>query len=153
MFIFAAKNMKNSDKKDWAKLLYLQGDMTQKEIAAKVDISEQTLCKWVKIDNWEHQRTSLIITKEAQLVLLYEQLALLNKNIKESDAGYATPSQADTLIKYSAAIRTLETDVSLADVISVASRVLNFIRGIDNEKAKEVAKYFDAFIKDSAKKA
>lgn len=145
--------MKNADKKDWAKLLYLQGDMTQKEIAAKVDISEQTLCKWVKIDNWEHQRTSLIITKEAQLVLLYEQLALLNKNIKESDAGYATPSQADTLIKYSAAIKTLETDVSLAEIISVASRVINFIRGIDNEKAKEVAKYFDAFIKESAKKA
>jgi transposase-like protein len=145
--------MKNADKKDWAKLLFLQGDMTQKEIAAKVDISEQTLCKWVKIDNWEHQRTSLIITKEAQLVLLYEQLALLNKNIKESDAGYATPSQADTLIKYSAAIKTLETDVSLAEIISVASRVINFIRGIDNEKAKEVAKYFDAFIKESAKKA
>ena len=146
-------NLKSAQKKEWAKLLYLQGDMSQKEIAQKVETSEQTLCKWIKLEGWEHQRTSLIITKENQLCLIYDQLAMLNKAIKDSTTGYATPPQADTLIKYSAAIRSLETEVALADVIEVAKRFVNFLRPIDIEKAKEVTRLFDAFIKDAAKKA
>jgi hypothetical protein len=146
-------NIKGAQKKEWAKLLYLQGDMLQKEISQRVETSEQTLCKWIKTEGWEHQRTSLIITKEAQLCLIYDQLAMLNKAIKDSKDGYATPGQADTLIKYAAAIRTLETEVALADVIEVAKRFVNFLRPIDLEKAKDVTRLFDAFIKEAAKKA
>ena len=146
-------SIKSAHKKEWAKILYLQGDMSQKEISQKVETSEQTLCKWIKTEGWEHQRTSLIITKENQLCLIYDQLAMLNKAIKESASGYATPSQADTLIKYSASIRALETEVALADVIEVAKRFVNFLRPVDIDKAKEVTRLFDAFIKDTAKKA
>lgn len=146
-------NFSNAQKKEWAKLLYIQNELSQKEIAQKVETSEQTLCKWIKNEGWEHQRTSLVITKENQLALIYDQLSALNNAIKASPQQFATPAQADTLIKYSAAIRSLETETALADVIEVAKRFIKFIRPIDLEKAKEVTRLFDAFIKDASKRA
>lgn len=164
--------MKNADKKDWAKLLYVQGDLSQKEIALKVDISEQTLCKWIKVEGWERLKVSIIMTKEEELKRLYEQLSALNKYIKEEgnpvidkkaseEKGTtiykylkcATTSQSDTIAKLSAAIRNLETEISLADTITVARKFINFLRSIDLDKAKDVTSLFDAFIKHSAKKA
>lgn len=142
-----------AQKKEWAKLLYLQNEITQKEIAQKVGTSEQTLTKWINNEGWKLQRTSIVITKENQLVLLYDQLEALNSAIRDGEQKYATPAQADTIVKYSAAIRALETEISLADVIEVAKRFVKFLRPIDNEKAKDVAKLFDAFIKEESKRA
>jgi transcriptional regulator with XRE-family HTH domain len=164
--------MKNADKKEWAKLLFTKENLTQKEIAAKVGVSVQTICKWVKDEGWERLKTSIIMTKEEELRRLYEQLSELNKYIKEvgnpivdtkktkeaqetvyTYVKYATAAQSDTIAKLSAAIRNLETDISLADTITVAQKFINFLRPIDLDKAKEATALFDAFIKDSAKKA
>jgi transcriptional regulator with XRE-family HTH domain len=164
--------MKNAEKKEWAKLLFTKENLTQKEIAAKVGVSVQTLCKWVKEEGWERLKTSILMTKEEELRRLYEQLSELNKHIKEvgnpvldpiktkengepvyNYTRYATASQSDTIAKLAAAIRSLETETSLADIISVGRKFINFLRPIDIDKTKEFTSLFDAFIKDSAKKA
>lgn len=147
-----ASEMKISEKKEWAKLLFIKENLTQKEIAAKVGTTEKTLSKWVNAEHWEHLKVSIVITKEEELRRLYEQLSGINSFIKESPQKFATPGQADTITKLAAAIRSLETDISLADTITVAQKFINFLRPIDLEKAKEVTLLFDAFIKDSAKK-
>ena len=40
-------------KKEWAKMLYLKEHLTQAEVAERVGVSKQTLCKWVKTEKWE----------------------------------------------------------------------------------------------------
>jgi DNA-binding transcriptional regulator LsrR (DeoR family) len=145
--------MNKSEKKDWAKLIYLKENWTQKEIAAKVKVSETTLSHWAKKENWAHLKTSLVITKEEQLRRIYEQIAALNDAIVISEQKYATASQADTMNKLAAAARTMETEVALADVIEVGSRFINFLRPIDIEKTKEFTLLFDAFIRESAKRS
>lgn len=41
----------------------------------------------------------------------------------------------------------METDVGIADIISVQTKFIEFLRSIDFEKAKELTQLSDAFIK------
>lgn len=148
--------MKSNKKKELAKLLFVRENLTQKEIAERVGTSEQTICRWVaENDNeWKKLRQSIIITKEEQLRRLYEQMDELNQEISRRDPGkrYANTKEADTLVKLTAAANNLESDASIADIIEVSKRFLNFMRPVNLDKAREMSGYLDAFIKDQLRK-
>jgi DNA-binding XRE family transcriptional regulator len=141
--------LSNKQKKDWAKVLYLKENLTQKEIAQKVCVTEKTLSHWIKADNWAQYKSSLIVTKEEELRRIYMQINELNTCIfkREEGARFANSKEADTLTKLTAAARSLETETSIADVIEVAMQVCNFIKKDDLIKAQEMSNYFEAFIK------
>ena len=145
--------MNTSDKKEWAKLLYTREPVkiTQKEVARRVGVSERTMSKWVANERWDQLRQSIIVTKEEQLRRLYMQIDELNTAIFEREPGerFATSTQADTLNKLASAAKKLETEASIADVIEVSKRFLNWLRQNEFEKAKELSNLFDAFIKDT----
>lgn len=148
--------MKTNQKKELAKLLFIKENLSQKEIAERVDVSEQTITRWVNENEgeWRRLRQSLIVTKDEQLRRIYDQLDELNQTIMKRDEGnrYANPKEADTMVKLTAAAKNLETDASIADIIEVSKRFLNFIRPINIEKAKEVSLLLDSFIKDQLKR-
>ena len=89
----------NQQKKDWAKLLYLQGDTDNKDIAEKVGVSRNTITRWAKDENWEMLRAAVTSTREEQIRNMYHQIAQINKSIAESDTKYATTAQADAINK------------------------------------------------------
>lgn len=140
-------------KKDWAKLLFLKEQLTQKEIASKVDVSEKTISKWVRDENWQQLRASITITKEESLRRFYMQVNEINDMISSREPGKRFPDskETDTLVKLTATIKNLETDASVADVIEVFKRFLNFIRPISLEKAQEFIVFQDAFVKSILK--
>ena len=143
-------------KKEHAKLLFIKENLSQKEIAEKVEVSEKTINRWVNENNeeWKRMRQSIIITKEEQLRRIYEQLDELNQAIQKRDAGckYANSKEADVIVKLTAAANNLESDASIADIVEVAKRFLNWLRPLDLQKAKEVSALLDAFIKDQMKR-
>ncbi len=144
--------MNRQQKKDYAKMLYLQDlSITQKEIAERAEVAEKTVSNWVNKEGWEQLRTNLLTTRETQLSHLYGQLRVLNKTIaeRENEERYATTKEADVLIKLTSAIRNLEQDMSIADIVSVAKRFLNYVRNINMKQAKEISALFDSFIKDN----
>jgi predicted DNA-binding protein YlxM (UPF0122 family) len=146
----------NKQKKEWAKSEYLRGDLSQKEIAEKVGISTVTMTKWVNDpeDNWDRLRKSMLITREAQLTRLYIQLDELNSSIMGKPQGkrFADSKEADTISKLAGAIKTLETEASISDVVEVSKRFLNWLRPLAPHKAKEVAAMFNDFIKSLLKR-
>lgn len=148
--------MKPNLKKEHAKLLFTQEKLSQKEIAERVNVSEQTITKWVNANNgeWRRLRQNLIVTKKEQLSRIYEQLDEITEEVQKRDKGkrYVNSKEADILVKLTAAAKNLETEASVSDIIEVAMRFLNFMRPIDLEKTKEISGYFDAFIKDQLKK-
>jgi uncharacterized protein YjcR len=137
------------EKREWAKLLFIAQNMTQIEIAEKVSVSKTTINKWAKLDKWDEQKASLTVTREQQLQRLYMQIAEINKVIAEREQKYPSPSESDTINKLAAAIEKMERDISLADIISVSMRFLNWLRVSDIQQAKKMSTLFDAFIKDS----
>lgn len=148
--------MKPNLKKEHAKLLFTMEKLSQKEIAERVNVSEQTITKWVNANNgeWRRLRQNLIVTKKEQLSRIYEQLDEITTVIQTREKGkrYVSSKEADILVKLTAAAKNLETETSLAEIIEVGMRFLNWMRPVDLEKAKEFSGYFDGFIKDQLKK-
>lgn len=142
-------DLSKAQKKDWAKVLYLRENLNQKELAARVGVTEKTISSWIKADNWEQFKSSLIVTKDEELRRIYMQINELNTAIFKRPEGerFAKNGEADTLVKLAATARNLETDTSISEVIEVAKQVLAFIRKDDLAKAQELSNIFDAFIK------
>jgi transposase len=139
-------------KKEFACELYIRG-LTQKEIAAKIDVSERTMSLWVNKGNWDVMRKSQLITKQKILADYYEQLEEVCNHIKQKPEGqrYADNKTADIQMKITAAIKSLETELGISDVVDVSIRILKWLRGIEPDKAKELSGVFDAFIQSLAK--
>lgn len=143
----------NIDKKDIAKSLYLNGTFTQEEIAEKVGTTRQTVSRWVKQGAWDELKASLTITPAQILAGLNRQIVEINNNINQREEGkrFATVPEADTLAKLASAIKKIEQDVGIADIVDVGIRFTNWLRALDLDKAKEFNNLLDAFIKDQMK--
>lgn len=146
--------MKTDQRKELAKLLFVNEQLTQREIAQRVGVSEKTFSRWVNEGQWRKLRQSLLVTKEEQLRRIYDQIDELNTAIASREPGqrYANTKDADTLSKLTSAAKSLESEASISDIVSVAKRFLNWLRPQDIEKAKEISSLIDAFIKDQLKR-
>lgn len=134
-------------KRGYAKLLFTKEKLTQKEIAIRIGISQNTISKWASEDNWEAAQKSLMLTREEQLRNMMEELDILNCEIAKSGRKYATKEQAyirDTLVQN---INKLEIEVTAHETYNVAKEMIGYYRGIDLDKAKTLAEDFDEFIK------
>ena len=135
-------DLTNKQKKEWAGTLYLKENLTQQEIADKVGVSRITVNKWIKAEMWEQQKTGITLTRESVIGNLYGR--------KEGER-YATSKEADALVKLAAAIKKMETDTGIADIISVGMRFIEFLRPVNLELAKDVTRMYDLFVKSSIK--
>jgi DNA-binding transcriptional regulator LsrR (DeoR family) len=140
--------MKQKEKQEWAKTLYLSENLTQQEISDKIGVSRNTINRWIKNGKWEDLKTSFTVTREQQLQRLYLQIAEINKVIAGRERKYPDSKEADMISKLAVAIDKLERESSLSDIISVSVKMLNWVRKYDLEKAKELSGLFDAFIKE-----
>jgi len=77
--------------KDYAKRLFLEG-VTQKEIARRLVRTEKTIGNWKEDGQWDKLRKSLLVTKDTQLISLYNQLDRLNKEIETRPVIYDIPA-------------------------------------------------------------
>lgn len=68
--------------KDLAKILFVNDDVSKKEIAARLGVTEKTVGKWEKEGQWEKLKISLLVTKDNQLTNLYGQLQSALDEIK-----------------------------------------------------------------------
>ena len=142
--------LNNSQKKQWAQTLYLRENLTQLEIAERVGVSRVTVSKWVRDGKWEEQKAGITLTRQEQVANLYLQVAEINRTIATRHEGERFPNskEADILGKLSAAIRNMEQETGIADVISVLTAFIEWLRPLDLDKAKELTRLADAFIKD-----
>lgn len=135
-------------KKELAQFFFCNSNLSQKEIAEKVGISEVSMSRWVREGRWDTLKASITITRQEQLNRVYQQIAAINKKIVEEQEGIPTGADADVLAKLAAVVERLEKETSITDVVSVSMKFLDWLRKIDTEKAKELSYLFDAFIKD-----
>ena len=143
-------SINNSQKKQWAQTLYLRENLTQLEIAERVGVSRVTVSKWVRDGKWEEQKAGITLTRQEQVANLYRQVAEINRTIATRHEGERFPNskEADILGKLSAAIRNMEQETGIADIISVLTAFIEWLRPLDLDKTKEITRLADAFIKD-----
>ena len=145
-----AADLTNAQKKEWAKTLYLRENLTQQEIADRVGVSRVTVSNWVRAGKWEEQKAGLTLTRQEQVANLYRQVAEINRAISARAEGerYPNSKEADILGKLSASIRNMEQETGIADIISVLTGFVEWLRPLDLDKAKELTRLADAYITD-----
>lgn len=138
---------------DYAKVLFLKENLTQKEIAEKVGVSEVTMSRWVNDNNWESLKQSVSVTREERMRSTITQLTELDNLIASRDENYRFPSKEESNIRRRlvADLASLENECGLSDVINVSRKILDWIKPIDPAKGKEMLSLFDAYIKDQLK--
>jgi len=138
---------------DYAKMLFIYDKLTQKEISKKTDVSEPTISKWVKDGNWEDYRKAISVTRDERYRSTINQLTELDNLINSRDENYRFPTKDESNIrrKLVADLKTLEVECGIVDVINVSIRLLEWLRKVDNEKAKEMSDIFNSYIKSSFK--
>ena len=143
-------DLTNAQKKEWAKTLSLRENLTQQEIADRVGVSRVTVSNWVRAGKWEEQKAGLTLTRQEQVANLYRQVAEINRAISARAEGerYPNSKEADILGKLSASIRNMEQETGIADIISVLTGFIEWLRPLDLDKAKELTRLADAYIKD-----
>lgn len=111
-------NLTIKQKREWAQLLYTKEHISQKEIAERVGVSQQTMSRWVTKFKWDELKASITITREEQLKNLYRQLSEMNKAISEREGNkYPTAAEADTITKLASAIDKLESETGLNEIL------------------------------------
>jgi hypothetical protein len=137
--------------KDFAKILFVNDNVSQKEIAIRLKVSEKTIGKWSKDEDWDKLKKSLLVTKDNQLNMFYDQLDFLNTNIKGRDYKIASTKEADVISKITSAIKKLETELSIGETVEVAKQLIQFVRSQDVVFANQLTKYCDVFINQKMK--
>lgn len=142
-------------KKDLAKILFIREKLEQKVIADRVGVSEKTISSWVNENDgqWRRERQRLLISKSDQLNSFYVQLENLNQQIESVNKGIPDSKQADIQIKLTAAIRNLETDLAIGDIVEAGMRFIKHIQIIGTiEQVKEFADLWNSFIQNELRK-
>jgi transposase len=148
-----AREISIEEKKELAKILFTREHLDQKVVALRVNVSEKTIGKWVQDGNWREMRRRLLLTKEQELINLYEQLEYLNKAIKEGKTKHADSKQADIQRKLSATIRDLETNLGIAEIVESGIRFIKHVQQVGTtEQVLEMADLWNSFVQASIKK-
>jgi hypothetical protein len=142
--------MNDEQKKQWAQSLFIYQDYTIRNIAMMVDVSEATIRQWIAEGQWEGMKKSMLTTRTVQLNYLYDILAALTTRIKEQEEG--NTKDADLLIKYTTAIKNLEADTDVPQIIEVAKMFTTWLQHEDLELTKAVTQKFDMFIREQLRK-
>lgn len=152
--------MAKQEQREHARLLYVNERITLKEVAERVKVTEKTVGRWCKEDNWDKLRKSLLTTREAQLTHWYNQLDAINmdiaerpdlfdekgKKLKRPPKLIPTSAEADIMAKTTSNIKSLEVDIGLGEIVETGKKLITFIQHINLDDAKLFKNYFDEYI-------
>ncbi|MDR2652066.1 MAG: terminase [Prevotellaceae bacterium] len=140
-------------KKSLARFYYMEGE-TQKVIAQKTGISEVTLSRWVKSEEWATKRAAATLTR-AEIV--NNLLRKLNEYLEDTDAD---DINYDKLCKLAATIEKLDKKANVVDAIDVFmsfNKWMIFRQTFDSDVTPELIKainrYQDLFITEQLGKS
>lgn len=137
-----------------AKYIFLAENVTAKDLAVRVGVDEKTMGKWIEELGWKKFKRNLILTRDEQLAILYDELVEINQHILSQPEGqrFADSKLANTRRYLVKDIKELETDAQLPEIISSLTQLLNYVRRNSSiDDTKFVAGFVDGFIKSKLK--
>lgn len=140
--------MKQTAKQIQAQALFTSGKYLQKEIGVIVGVNEKTIGAWVEKFKWKDLRSSLTVTKEAQIKMILNHIDEINTGISQREVGQRTPTtkETDSLIKLSTTLKNLEADLGISEMVTFGIKFIEHIKRINFDKGKDVGLLFDGFI-------
>lgn len=104
----------SESKRELARVLYLSG-LRQDEILDKVDVSRQTLSRWINSLGWKELRAAKTITRPQLVNKILESISNLLDRANEPGNEEMLAGMSDRLIKLTSAIKKLEKEANIVD--------------------------------------
>jgi predicted DNA-binding protein YlxM (UPF0122 family) len=141
-------------KREYAKMLYLKGGLTQTEIAERSGLSRPTISAAIKKDGWDILKAEMAMTDEEMIAQIRGQINEVKDEIdsRPPDKRKYTPADLDGLRKLYKTMKELKGEATVADMVSFGEKFIAYCRPIDPEFTKRFTALYDAFIKDNLKK-
>lgn len=136
--------------KEHAKVLYLHENITsQKELAKRVDVRENTIGKWIAEGKWANLKKNFLLTREERMSDLLDELTEIQTVIKNQKDGARFADHKTALVRRMLVndIKALEVSASKPEIIAACMDLIRFVRPENSEEAKIITKWADIFIK------
>lgn len=130
--------MKISQKKLLAKELYINTDLTQKEIAERVDVTPNTISKWCS--KWKEIKAAKTSTRDEIVARYLRMIDSILKNAEDEERTI-TDSEADKISKLNKAKDSIDKELGLAVFIQVFREYNSWLININPDLAKDNNNY------------
>lgn len=136
-----------------ARNLFFQTDLSNQQIAALLDISRNTITRWIKQEQWREMKHAAVQAPGAVLLELYDQLTALNRNInsREPQLRYPTPEEAMIQRRLMMSIKTTERQHP-GNYMQVYSELIDELKYEDIELAKKIMTYSQNIVQRKVKR-
>ncbi|HXS37616.1 MAG TPA: hypothetical protein VN721_13010 [Flavipsychrobacter sp.] len=105
-------------KKQQARDLYFQTDLTQTRIAELLDVDRKTIYLWIKEGAWAEIKRSAKHTPSILAEQYYSQLLAINQMIAaREEQPYPTPQEAETIRKLTLTIKHIKDGQTRGETI------------------------------------
>jgi len=134
-------------KKSLARTLYMAGK-EQNEIAEQIEVSRQTLSKWVNEGKWKESRAASSITRPELVNKLLITIDKLISQVNESEDPEKMAGLGDKLAKMSSVIEKLDKKANVVDAIEVFmafSKWMQYRAQTDSNITPELLKTFNYY--------
>jgi hypothetical protein len=137
------------EKQNTAKRVYVEEGLSIKRSCFEAGVDEAQMRQWIRGGDWDALKRTQLTSKGHQLKQLYDLLEKVNDKMAEADE--INPRDVDLAVKYTAAIKNLDVELTIPDIVEIAKMFTSWLRRQDKELAKTIARHFDAFIKQRLK--
>ena len=147
-FVFMGKS--KTQEREQARDLFVNSNLTLKEISAIVNTTPAHLGKWAKEDNWDLQKTAQQVTSGKIISGWYGMLQRIQEEIQANQKGIPTSAQIDQVNKITDSISKLSKKQNLSMYHTVLKDFLSELMLSDNEAAKTFGPMMLDFLKRKA---
>lgn len=139
--------------RELAKELFLQTNLTQKQIAEKVGVGEKTMSIWAIEGEWESLKRSQNESPERIIRALYGELEEINRAIQGREEGkrFADSREADARNKIIASINRMTKEVAMPQYVSVCMKLVDFVAARNLSLAKDLSELITEFLLEKSK--
>lgn len=137
------------DKKELAHSYFLSSQMSQQEIAARLEVSENTISAWKQAGDWEIEKGALTATRPRLIASLYRQIELIQASAVKPDGRPRAldAKEAQSVRMISKSIADLDRRLSIDLYIQVVEEIIKWFFSADGLLAKAALPLLDRFIK------
>lgn len=119
---------KKARERELAAQLFMNTNMSQKEIAENVGVSEKTISGWALEGKWENLKTAKQTTYAESLADMQFLLnRMLQKKKDKMEADTYTKEDSDSILELTKSINLLEGKIPLRTKIQVLEEFMDFI--------------------------
>ncbi len=139
-----------------AQILY-NSDVSGKEIARTIKVSEQTITSWKKKYGWENKKTLKSLARETAEETLWElinyQLATIKAKKEEwqrnKEKRLIDKGDIDALTKMFSAVKGKQLEWS--NYVKICRELVDYIQQEDLDLAKQILEYVEIFLNNKRK--